>query len=95
MGVYVDAAENPYGRMLMCHMVADSTAELVAMAKLIGVHPRWIQKPGDPAEHFDICKSKRAAAIKAGAVPIDRIAFVNLIRRKRGAPLLLEGKDRT
>jgi hypothetical protein len=83
MSVYVDQAENPYGRMLMCHMIADSTDELVAMAKTVGVHPRWIQKKGTAQEHFDICKSKRALALKAGAIDIDRTRFVEIIRAKR------------
>jgi formyltetrahydrofolate hydrolase len=67
MAVYVDEARHPYGRMMMCHMMADSTAELLAMADRIGVARKWIQKAGTPYEHFDISKGKRAEAIAAGA----------------------------
>jgi hypothetical protein len=56
--------------MVMCHMLADSTEELLAMADAIGVARKWLQKPGTASEHFDICKSKRALAVRAGAVEL-------------------------
>lgn len=40
------------------------------MADQIGVARRWIQKAGTRDEHFDICKSKRTLAVKAGALEI-------------------------
>jgi hypothetical protein len=67
MTVYVDNARHPYGRMLLCHMVADTTAELLYMADRIGVARRHIQHVNTEREHFDICQSKRALAVKAGA----------------------------
>lgn len=70
MSVYVDDAELPFGRMLMCHMTADTTEELHAMADRIGVARRWVQHPGTYREHYDICKSKRALAVQAGAVEV-------------------------
>lgn len=72
MTVYVDDMRAQYGQMIMCHMVADTTAELLGMADRIGVARRWLQYPGHPREHFDICLRKRAAAVKAGAVEITR-----------------------
>jgi hypothetical protein len=68
--VYVDDMKASYGRMVMCHMIADSTEELVNMARRIGVNPKWIQKAGTSREHFDIAMSKRAAAVRFGAVEI-------------------------
>lgn len=50
-------------RMRMCHMLADTTGELLAMADTIGVDRRHIQHAGDPKEHFDIAQSKRALAV--------------------------------
>lgn len=70
MSVYVDNATNRYGRMRMSHMVGDTTEELLAMADTIGVARRWLQHAGTLKEHFDICQSKRALAIRAGAIPI-------------------------
>jgi hypothetical protein len=70
MAVYVDDMEAPFGRLIMCHMIADSTEELLAMADKIGVDRKWIQKAGTPNEHFDIAKSKKRLALEAGAIEI-------------------------
>lgn len=83
MAVYVDDMEASYGRMVMCHMLADTTAELLAMADKIGVARKWIQKAGTHHEHFDIAKSKRALAIQLGAVEIDRQGLVDILRARR------------
>ena len=72
--VYVDDMyRHPMGRfrnMKMSHMVADTTEELLDMARKIGVRVKWIQNPGHPKEHFDICVSMRASAIRNGAVAV-------------------------
>ena len=68
--VYVDNMNAPYGDMIMCHMVADTSDELLQMADTIGVKRKWIQYPGTKHEHFDICLSKKKLAIKAGAQEI-------------------------
>lgn len=65
--VYIDSFNAPFGRMLMCHMVADTTEELLAMVDKIGVARKWIQNPGEPTEHFDICLSKKKKALECGA----------------------------
>lgn len=84
MSVYVDGASHAYGRMKMCHMLADTTDELLAMADQIGVQRKWIQNAGTPTEHFDVCKAKRELAVKHGAVTVvDSRELVKLIRSKR------------
>ncbi|WP_234775233.1 DUF4031 domain-containing protein [Paraburkholderia tropica] len=70
MTVYVDDMRAAYGRMVMCHMIADTDDELHAMAAAIGVARRWHQKTGTPRSHYDIALSKRAAAVMRGAVEI-------------------------
>jgi hypothetical protein len=75
--VYVDDMyKYPMGKyrnMCMSHMIADTTDELLMMARKIGVRVKWLQYPGQSKkEHFDICASKRALAIRWGAVPITR-----------------------
>lgn len=83
MSVYVDNALLPYGRMLMCHMVADTTEELLAMADKIGVARKWLQKAGTAEEHFDVCLSYRTDAIRHGALEATGRDLVGVIRRKR------------
>lgn len=85
MSVYVDNMEAGFGRMVMCHMWADTLDELFGMVDAIGVQRKWLQRPlaaatGDDPRypedarltrgmeaswvHFDIAKSKKAAAIR-------------------------------
>jgi len=66
--------------MVMCHMVADTPDELHAMANQIGIKRRWFQDaPLRP--HYDICKSKRALAIAAGAQPVTARELITVLRR--------------
>lgn len=85
MAVYVDNTKTSYGRMRMCHMLADTTDELLAMADHIGIARKWLQKAGTPQEHLDICMAKRVSAVRAGAVEITWRETALLIRRKRAA----------
>lgn len=71
MTVYVDDMRAQFGRMIMCHMIADTDTELHEMARIIGVSRRWHQAPPKAsASHYDIALGKRALAIKYGAVAI-------------------------
>src|SRR5712691_4653724 len=81
VAVYVDKARNAYRQMKMCHMVADTIEELHMMAEAIGIKRKWFQSNSHP--HYDICQSKRARAISAGAIEIDRRGLVSLIRQHR------------
>jgi len=83
MAVYVDDMRAPFGRMIMCHMLADSDDELHAMADRIGVARRWHQKAGTYQSHYDIALSKRSLAVAHGALEIDRQGVANLLRTKR------------
>ncbi|MEM7678461.1 MAG: DUF4031 domain-containing protein [Myxococcota bacterium] len=83
MAVYVDDMKAPFGRMKMCHMVADTTEELLAMATTIGVAHRWIQKAGTDHEHFDVPMFKRALAVRAGAIEVTRRRIGTILRSKR------------
>lgn len=92
MTVYVDPAVWPFGRMLMCHMWADSLDELLAMVDRIGVPRKWIQ--GHPTlslpqarkaswVHFDISRGKRDLAIAAGAVETDQFGALEWQARRQ------------
>jgi len=85
MSVYVDSMQAPFRGMIMCHMMADTTEELLAMVDKIGVKRKWIQDAGTEYEHFDICLSKRAKAVAAGAIEITwrRAGEMVLERRKK------------
>lgn len=83
MAVYIDRMAAPFGRMKMCHMLADSTAELLAMADCIGVARRWLQHGGEYREHFDICLSKRALALRAGAIEVSARDVGRMILARR------------
>ncbi|MEO0966296.1 MAG: DUF4031 domain-containing protein [Planctomycetota bacterium] len=83
MAVYIDNAGIRFGRMRMCHMIADSHVELVRMAERIGVATRWIQKPGTVYEHFDVCLAKRQLAIDAGAVAVSQRELGLKLRARR------------
>ena len=85
MTVYVDDMRANYGRMVMCHMLADSDAELIAMADRIGVARRWHQYAGTHASHFDIALSKRALAVAEGAVEITWRQAGAIVRARREA----------
>ncbi len=66
MGVYVDNMRANFGRMVMCHMLADTCEELHAMAERIHLRRDWFQ-----GNHYDVSLSRKAEAIKLGAIEID------------------------
>jgi hypothetical protein len=74
-----------YGRMRMCHMIADTRDELLTMADQIGMARKWIQKDGTAHEHFDICKAKRLAAVKFGAQEVTTRDIGRMLRARTGA----------
>jgi Protein of unknown function (DUF4031) len=84
--VYVDDMKAKFGQMTMCHMLADTTGELNRMADKIGVKRKWIQNPGTYLEHYDICLSKRALAVRYGAKQIvygKELALLLAAKRKK------------
>ena len=88
MSVYVDDMCAAYGRMIMCHMLADSDAELHAMADRIGVSRQWWQGPPvTRSSHYDISLSKRASAVTHGAIEITQrqATAMNCRRRATGS----------
>lgn len=86
MSVYGDDMyKYPLGQfrgMKMSHMIADTTEELLTMVDTIGGARKWIQYPGPFEEHFDIAMSKRALAVKAGAIEIGMRDLVSHMKRK-------------
>lgn len=85
MAVYVDDMRAKFGRMIMCHMLADTDDELHAMADAIGVARKWHQKAGTIRSHYDIALSKRAIAVRMGAFEIDRSRVAAILKARREA----------
>lgn len=93
MAVYVDGARNKFGRMIMCHMIADTPAELHAMAASIGMRRGWYQSPDKCSfPHYDLSLSRRALAIANGAREITRQEMGAFMKRTRRA-LIASGNN--
>lgn len=85
MTVYVDDVAHKFGRMVMCHMWADTVEELLEMADRIGVQRKWLQQPPKASwVHFDVSITKKKQAIQAGAVLTDKYGPVIHTARLKG-----------
>ncbi len=86
MTVYVDDMyKYPMGRfrrMKMSHMIADTEAELHAMADKIGLSRRWYQ-----GDHYDVAMATRAVAVANGAQEISMRELARIVMVQRQARL--------
>lgn len=85
MTVYVDDMNYKYGRMIMCHLLADSEDELAAFVKTLGIDLKYWQYKGTRRSHFDICLAKKKKAISLGAVEVT-IREMAYMRKNRNNP---------
>jgi hypothetical protein len=84
MTVYVDDVRHNFGRMVMCHMWADTEEELFAMVDKIGVQRKRIQRPPEASwVHFDISIGKKRQAIKFGAIMTDKYGPIRWQRARK------------
>ena len=88
MSVYVDrlrhyprTASWRFGRA--CHLMADSLDELHAFAARIGLRREWFQDHATLA-HYDLTATRRAAAIRAGAVEESTRNMIKRVYAQRG-----------
>ena len=79
MPVYVDDVFIPFGRMKMCHMIADTEEELHEMASRIGMKREWFQEGSRP--HYDVSMGKRKLAVECGVIEITAGEIVKLAKR--------------
>lgn len=98
MSVYVDDVRWPFGRMIMCHMWADSVDELLNMADKIELPHKWIQKPPKARWiHFDISLSLKKKAIVFGAIltdkygPLEHLAKIDI--KSKDLKLIKHGRN--
>lgn len=71
MPVYVDQLEEYPQKGRWCHLWAPDKAELEAMRQSLGLRATWVHVSvvgGRPFPHYDLRPSKRALAIKLGAI---------------------------
>ena len=83
MTLYVDDARNRYGRMLLSHMMADTSEELERARQALAIPPAAIHHPASPDEHMDLSQAKRREAIaRLGARPVSSRCLVARRRRE-------------
>ena len=78
MAVYVDPLFSATPRTAQarswgnrwCHLVADTPEELLAMMARLGLRASYLQDAGTWGEHCDLVPSKRALAVRYGAVEL-------------------------
>jgi hypothetical protein len=82
--VYVDTLRD-WGWRLgpSCHLAADTLAELHAFAARLGMRRSWFQ-PGRGRPHYDLTASRRAVAVRLGAVELAAPAIIPVMRRCAG-----------
>ena len=81
--IYVDNAIHPWRGRLWCHMfTTGNREELHKFAASIGLRRCWFQ-PDKRLPHYDLTDTKRFAAIRKGAITVDRFFVVKCIRANR------------
>lgn len=75
MTIYVDDFRARYGRMIMCHMIAETEWELHDFADHLGISRDHFQ-----GDHYDICLATKRRALRFGAIEVTRRAMVRLRR---------------
>lgn len=61
-----------------CHLFADTEEELHELAGRIGLLRLWFQ-----GDHYDLTPGRRAQAVKAGAIEVDRRKLAEFRRDRR------------
>jgi len=91
MSVYVDTLMD-HGwvlrgrRVKSCHMIADTSEELHALAERIGMRRSWFQAKSS-VPHYDLTASRRRAAVSLGAIEVGRAEFVIKMREITDRPV--------
>ncbi len=88
MSVYVDNLQmafdpkHKWKYKQSCHLFADSEQELIQFGEKIGMKEIWLQRKV-PLLHYDLNESKRALAVKHGAIQVDYHTTAEHIRKGR------------
>jgi len=91
MTVFIDGARHGFGRMVMCPMLADTPAELHAMAEAISMRREWYASPATASfPHYDLSLTRRKLALERGAKELTRQGLNAHMKRVR-AELIAHG----
>lgn len=83
MSVYVDSVRNRLGRMIMCHMWADTERELFDMAEKLEMRAAWVQRPPKVRwVHYDLSLGRKQQALSLGAILTDKYGFLEFVARQ-------------
>lgn len=82
MAVYVDSEHIEWRGRTWCHLVADSSGELHAFARRLGLRTAWFQSRST-YPHYDVTAAMQQRALRMGAVSADRRMIVECCRRMR------------
>jgi hypothetical protein len=85
MSVYVDqimphGGSKTFRWKKSCHMFADTPEELHALAAKIGMRREWFQND-ERLPHYDLTESRRALAVRHGAVEVGHRETYAMMRR--------------
>lgn len=87
MTVYIDnmfrSPRGKRGDMLLSRMMADTTAELLAMVDKLEISHKWIRNRGAHDEHFTVTLTKRRLAVAHGAEEISMLRFDALCQARK------------
>ena len=78
MAVYVDDAVHPWRGQRWAHLMADTLAELHAMAAQLGIPPRAFQNKASGA-HYDVNADLPTPALALGARALSRPTHRDLV----------------
>lgn len=81
--VYVDDFAYPKDKHLWYHLISDTDEkELHQFAERIGLKREWYH-----GNHYDVTQSKRAEAIKNGAIAVTAKQLIEIMRKSKYAIL--------
>src|SRR5689334_7556032 len=84
MAIFVDDLNAEKDGKIWCHLLTDNLDDLTELhdfAKSIGLKPRWMHNSSMP--HYDVTESKKALALKKGAVEITKAESVKIMQAYR------------
>ena len=83
MSVYVDAAIHPWRGKMWCHLFSEDLEELHTFAARLGLNRSWFQVSQSGFPHYDITQNKRNQALDMGAIYLELVKAVAMMKKIR------------